>query len=85
MSQDVLKNFINLAFDVLYVLIFLRVIMSWIPSMQNNAIGTFVREVTDPILKPIQKIIPSGGGLDLSPIIAFLLLQLVQGLVSSLL
>lgn len=84
MTNDILKNFINLAFDVLYVLIFIRVIMSWIPSMQRNAIGVFVREVTDPILRPIQKMIPSTGGLDFSPFVAFILLQLLQSLISSL-
>lgn len=83
MNQEFLGNFINLLFNALYILIFIRVILSWIPNLQSSKLAEFVLEVTDPILKPIQKIIPPiGGAIDISPIIAFLLLQLLQGFIN---
>ena len=57
--------------------------MSWIPNLQSGKFAEFVLEITDPVLKPIQKIIPNLGGIDISPIVAFFLLQLLQGFVNS--
>jgi len=82
MSIELFRNFLNLLFNALYLLIFVRVILSWLPNLQTSKLAEFVLEVTDPILRPIQKIIPSFGGIDISPIIAFLLLQLLQGFVN---
>lgn len=82
MSPTFLRNFLNLFFNALYLLIFVRVIMSWLPNLQSSKLAEFVLEVTDPILKPIQKIIPNLGGIDISPIVAFFLLQLLQGFIN---
>lgn len=76
-------NFVNLLTNILMVLIFARVIFSWIPN-GIPSIRKFVFEVTEPFLAPIRKVIPPVGGvLDLSPIIAYLLLYLLQILVGS--
>ncbi|PIZ00569.1 YggT family protein [bacterium (Candidatus Howlettbacteria) CG_4_10_14_0_8_um_filter_40_9] len=83
MNQVLLRNFVNLFFNALYLLIFVRVVMSWIPNLQSGKFAEFVLEITDPVLKPIQKIIPNLGGIDISPIVAFFLLQLLQGFVNS--
>jgi YggT family protein len=77
---------------VLVVLIFIRIIMSFIPRMPYNrwldAFLTFVTQVTDPILSPLRKVLPmvriGPGALDLSPMVATLLLFIVGGIVASL-
>lgn len=64
------------------ILIFIRVILSWVPSGIHN-FRKFIYDVTEPILAPIRKIIPPlGGMIDLSPIIAYILLYLIQIAVS---
>ena len=76
---------------VYLVLIFIRIIMSWIPRMPYhpvlNAVLKFVSDVTDPYLNLFRRVIPplrmGPGALDLSPIIATFVLLIVGGIVSS--
>ncbi|MCL5093562.1 MAG: YggT family protein [Patescibacteria group bacterium] len=74
------KNFLNILFNVFYILLFARVILSWIPKAADNFLGVFIFEVTEPILAPIRRLLPQSG-LDFSPIIAFIALQLIQSLI----
>ena len=78
---------------VYYVLIFARILMSWIPRLPYyrwlDAVLTFVREVTDPYLNIFRRFMPmlrfGGGGIDLSPAVAMFVLiivgQIVVGLI----
>ena len=66
-----LINFLVLMRQILIILIFIRVIFSWFAYRNKYVIDT-----TDWILKPFQMMIPPiGGVLDVSPILALLLLQ----------
>lgn len=75
---------------VYLVLIFIRIIMSWIPRMPYNrvlnAVLTFVTDVTDPYLNLFRRILPpvrmGPGALDLSPIVATFVLIIVSSLVA---
>ena len=77
---------------VFVVLIFIRVIMSFIPRVPYNrwlsAFLNFVEKVTDPILKPIRRVLPDiklgPAALDLSPMVATFLLLIVAGIVAGL-
>jgi len=64
-------------------LIFARVLMSWIIRDPGNPIYHFLYELTEPVLAPIRRIMPSMG-LDLSPIIAYMVLNLLARLIASL-
>jgi YggT family protein len=74
---------------VYLVLIFVRILMSWIPRMPYNrylaAFLKFVSDVTDPYLNLFRRILPpvrmGGAGLDLSPIVATFVLIIVSSLV----
>ena len=75
---------------VYLVLIFIRIIMSWVPRMPYNrwlsAVLGFVTDLTDPYLNLFRRFIPplkmGPGALDLSPIIATFVLLIVGGLVA---
>lgn len=58
-----------------------RVIISWIQLPPDNPIVHYTRLLTEPVLEPIRKILPAGGGLDFSPLILLLLLRFISGLV----
>ncbi|MHB1127861.1 MAG: YggT family protein [Bacillota bacterium] len=77
----VLINIIKVAFQVLDLLIIARVIMSWIKHDPYNPIIRFVNEITEPVLSPFRKLMPRGSMIDLSPLLAILILQLVERLV----
>lgn len=64
-------------------LILARVLASWIVRDPNNQIFHFLYSITEPVLGPIRRIMPSMG-LDLSPIIAYFLLNLVAQMLSTL-
>ncbi|GGL44657.1 YggT family protein [Sporolactobacillus putidus] len=53
------------------------ILMSWLPSVQDSQIGRLFARVCEPFLSPFRRIIPPiGGVIDISPIIAFFVLQL---------
>lgn len=53
------------------------ILMSWLPSVQDSKIGRLFARVCEPFLSPFRRIIPPiGGVIDISPIIAFFVLQL---------
>ncbi len=76
-------SFVVLFIQILSYAIIGRVIMSWIDQPGSMRITQILNEVTEPILAPLRSIIPSVGMFDLTPIIAMLLLQLLEGLVRS--
>jgi YggT family protein len=60
------------------LLIIIRAIMSWVRVDPRNSFVQILNTVTDPILVPIQRVIPPiGGSLDISPIVAIVILQLL--------
>lgn len=69
---------INLLGTVLYIAIFARVILSWFPMQGTNPLVQVVFYVTEPILSPIRRVLPSMGTIDLSPMIAMILVLIIQ-------
>jgi YggT family protein len=63
------------------LVVLVRVIISWIQLPPNHPVVQFTRTLTEPVLEPIRKVLPSGGGLDFSPLILLLLLRFISGLV----
>ncbi len=88
-TRDDVADYINTLTLVYLVLIFIRIIMSWIPRMPYNrylaAFLKFVSDVTDPYLNLFRRFLPpvrmGPGALDLSPIVATLVLIVVSGIV----
>ncbi len=81
---------IGTGFTILHWLIIFRVIISWIKpdfnSPQWRQVLKFVYSVTEPILRPIRELLPTGKmGIDLSPIIALFALMIIRNFVMQLL
>ncbi|MBN1401509.1 MAG: YggT family protein [Anaerolineae bacterium] len=57
--------------------IFARIILSWLPIDRSSRLVTLILDITEPILGPIRRVVPSIGGLDLSPMIGLILIQMV--------
>ncbi|MDQ2912210.1 MAG: YggT family protein [Chloroflexota bacterium] len=75
------EAFINVLAGALTLAIFVRVILSWIPNARLPfGLGDFVIGVSEPILAPIRRAMPFLGGIDFSPFIALLVIQLVSSL-----
>jgi YggT family protein len=84
-----IADYVNALFLVYIILIFIRVLLSWIPRMPYNrwlaAVVEFVHQVTDPYLNIFRRFIPplGGGGfaLDISPILAIIVLFIAQAVI----
>lgn len=66
--------------QLLSIAIFARAVLSWVP-MGKNPINSFLFNITEPILMPLRRIIPRLGMMDISPMIAILLLQLITWII----
>jgi YggT family protein len=74
-----LIDFIDLVFEVMYWLIIVRVLLSWIPHNPYNPIIRFIYEVTEIVMAPVRRVLPlQAMGIDFSPIVVLILLQLVK-------
>jgi YggT family protein len=91
MSRDDIADYVNTLTLVYLVLIFIRIIMSWIPRVPYNRFLAgflkFVTDVTDPYLNLFRRILPpvrmGPGALDLSPIVATFVLIIVSGFITA--
>lgn len=71
-------DLLQLTLWVFIIAIFIRVILSWVSpyaARQHPAVG-LLNNLTDPLMRPARRMIPPMGGLDLSPIVVFILLYL---------
>ena len=90
-SKSDVANYVDALFLVYLILIFARILMSWIPRIPRSAtlrpVLDFITDTTDPYLNIFRRIIPpigSGGfGLDISPIVAIFVLILAERLIVS--
>ncbi|MBR1373208.1 YggT family protein [bacterium] len=77
-----LARAVNNLFYLYYILIIIRIFLSWIPNTDwEQQPFAWIRSVVDPFLNIFRGIIPPIGMLDISPIVAIILLQILQGII----
>jgi YggT family protein len=83
-----LVSLIELVFTLIYVAILARIILSMIiPALGGQVhpivlnIADLLNQITEPILGPIRRVLPTVGMLDFSPLVAIILLQVIQWVV----
>ncbi len=74
MAGTFLLNFIQFLLIALWVLVFGRVIMSWIDPAGRNRISNFLFQVTEPILAPVRRLLPQSGMMDWSGFVVLIVL-----------
>jgi YggT family protein len=73
---------IRLVVQVEVILIFIRILISWFPGVPPwHPLVRMLSALVDPVLVPFRRLLPTLGGLDFSPIVAIVVLQLVGGFV----
>jgi len=76
-----IADLISLTLTVFLIAIIIQVILSWISPGQYNPVIGLVNSIAQPALRPFQKLLPSMGGLDLSPLFATLGIMVLKMLV----
>jgi len=77
-----LVEIVDVVLKLITYVIVIRVVLSWIirpnPYAAPNPVVQFLNAVTDPLLRPLRRILPRLGPLDLSPMVAILILMLIR-------
>ena len=75
-----LLNFIVWLLDIYSWIIIAAALISWVSPDPRNPIVMFLRQVTEPVLAPVRRLLPpwKTGGLDLSPVIVLIGIQFVE-------
>ena len=80
-NMDTLRTFIYIFCQVLSLIIVARSLLSWVAPNPYEQPMRFLHDVTEPILSPLRRIIPRIGMIDITPVIAIIVLQVVGELV----
>lgn len=64
------------------LLIFIRIVFSWVTMSYGNRLMRFLVNATEPLLGPLRRMVPPVGGFDISPIVAFIIVWLLQAAVA---
>ena len=73
-----LIQLVQIASWVFSLLIIVRVIMSWVSPDAHNQIVVVVHRITEPVLAPVRNLLPAMGGIDFSPLLVLIAVQLVE-------
>lgn len=87
--SNAVVNLLVTVIDIYWWLLLVAVVMSWliafdVVNMRSRAVYTIwngVNSLTEPLLGPIRNLLPSVGGLDISPLILLLILQFLRDLI----
>lgn len=75
---EFLLYFISTLFFILQFAIIIRALMSWFNPSPDNPIVRMVIEITEPVLAPLRRIVPRIGMIDITPIVAILLMNVIE-------
>lgn len=76
-------TFVEILTQVLIWAIFIRAIISWFPIPRDNPLVELVHQITEPVLVPLRRVVPSFGMIDITPMVALILLQVVGMVIRS--
>jgi len=84
MSLMIIYNIVDRIASLWMILILVRAVLSWVPefSYRHRDLVSWLDRLTDPIVEPLRRLIPPAntGGLDISPVLAIIAIQLARNL-----
>ena len=69
-----LINLVVLLLNIIWFAIFARAIISWFPIDQNGPVVRALDAITEPILEPLRRVVPRVGMIDITPMVAIVLI-----------
>lgn len=77
-SAGLFRLLVGWTFSILKIALLVRVVSSWLPVSPYSKWVSWSYRLTEPILAPLRRIVPTLGAFDITPIVAYVLLSLVQ-------
>ncbi len=79
--MNILLSLIFFVLQLFQLVLLARVLMTWLPNLdRSNSLVQLVYDITEPVLKPIRDVLPPSAGMDFSPLVAFLIIYVLQTL-----
>lgn len=78
-----LINLVVLLLNIIWFAIFARAIISWFPIDQNGPVVRALDAITEPILEPLRRVVPRVGMIDITPMVAIILIFAITYLLRS--
>jgi YggT family protein len=79
-----IAGILNLLFTVLSIAVLARALLSWFDPTMRFPVSQLIVDLTEPIIAPIRRVVPPiGGMIDLSPLVALILLQVIERVIIS--
>lgn len=78
-----LGGVLALLFNLLSLAILIRALLSWVAPDPRNPIVQALDAITEPILQPLRQVVPRVGMIDITPMVAIILLQVIAQLLAS--
>ena len=75
--MSVLISFVTLLLEAYLIVILVRVVFSWISPFPTNPVSRLAWTLTEPVLAPIRRALPAMSGIDLSPLVVWLVVILL--------
>ena len=79
-SAGIFHLLVSWTFSILKIALVVRVISSWLPISPYSGWVRWSYALSEPILAPLRRVVPSLGGLDITPILAYFLLSIIESL-----
>ena len=79
-SAGIFRLLVSWTFTILKIALVVRVISSWLPISPYSGWIRWSYALSEPILAPLRRVVPNLGGLDITPILAYFLLSIVESL-----
>ena len=73
-----LIDLIAMASRIFSLLIIVRAVISWVSPDPRNPIVSFIYRVTEPVLAPVRNLLPIAGGIDFSPLVVLIGIQVLE-------
>jgi YggT family protein len=77
-SAGIFHLLVSWTFSILKIALVVRVISSWLPISPYSGWVRWSYALSEPILAPLRRVVPSLGGLDITPILAYFLLSIIE-------
>ena len=71
---------IRFAATILTVIVFIRVVISWVAPSSHHPLVKFIDRFSEPLLGPVRKLLPAMGGIDFSPVLVLIAIQILERL-----
>jgi YggT family protein len=73
-----LLGVIGLLVNIYFFALLAMIILSWVAAGSNNPAIYLLHQITEPVMAPFRKLLPAMGGMDFSPILVFILINVLQ-------